>query len=159
MSSHSRSNLSRHEREEFLRGRGYVPVRSGKGSHEIWNHSQLQSLARKYKVAIPDNIKSTPHQKAWEMVLCADPGPGTWIKIEKQCEWAQKTVRDLLQGEEKRSLSRQLKHEFKKALRDVHNWRREIGLACKAGLDRALMPEPPQAVQQVNDIRARLSFS
>jgi hypothetical protein len=143
MSSHSRSNLSPHQREEFLRAHGYEPVRSGKGSHEVWEHTALKEFGKRRSVKMPDNLKSTPHQRGWELILSCDPGPGLWHRLEKQCTWANETADRIQKMEDARTLSRRLKFEFNKAVRDVRGWQRCMKAAYKAGVSFDLLPSAP----------------
>lgn len=148
MASHSRSGLSPHQREEFLREHGFALARGGTGSHEMWHHQALKDLAQRNHVEMPDNLKSTAHQRGWEMVLSCDPGPGLWQRLEKQAVWAQETVDRLQQLEERRTLSRRLKLEFKMAVREVKSWKHDIKAAYKAGVSLDLLPEAPLGALQ-----------
>ena len=148
MSSHSRSSVSPHQREEFLRAHGFEPVRGGKGSHVVWEHAALKDMSQRRSVKRPDKLKSTPHHRGWEWVFAWDPGPGLWHRLEKQCIWAEETAERLQKMDDARTLSHRLKFEFKKAARDVRGWKHALKAAYKSGVSMDLLPMAPMDALQ-----------
>ncbi len=69
--------------------------RTGKGSHEIWEHDDLKFLARTHKIEPPANLKSNTAQTPWVITVPGDPATGTWNSLVKYAKWCQSTVNDI----------------------------------------------------------------
>lgn len=143
MASKSASGLTKEEREKFLRESGFVPARSGKGSHEQWEHVKLKELSRSHKIEAPGNVLSNAAQKPWEQTLCGDPGRGTWRSIEKHARWCQEKVEEIQNKKENEHKRRGIKAEFNKACKDMRAWKKSIRHHFKAALSREKAPLPP----------------
>jgi hypothetical protein len=140
MASNSKAGLSKLQREDFLRDHGFTPLRSGKGSHEIWEHAALKELAKTHKIDCPSNLLHNPAQKPWEHPLPDNPASGTWHRISKHAQWCQQTVEALKGATQEAEARRRIVREFMEAKKEFCDWKRETRHRVKAGLEAA---EPP----------------
>ena len=143
MATKSASGLTKEERESFLRAHGYEHLRTGKGSHQIWEHKELKEIARSVSLFPPAYLLSNPNQKPWETVLPGDPASGTWHKIEKMAEWCAQQIVELKSVAEKEMRFQARKQEFRKNREDICTWKKSVKNWLKAGLAVAEAPRAP----------------
>jgi hypothetical protein len=136
MASKSSSGTTKEERETFLKEQGFTQLRSGKGSHVIWEHAAAKALAQTGKFpSAPENIASSNAQQPWVITLPADPARGTWRTISKTAEWCQNTAAGLgasASHTEQRSATVQQFHESRE---EFCTWKKEVKNKLKVGLD------------------------
>lgn len=135
MASNSKSGFTKEEREDFLRQHGFVPLRQGKGDHEVWEHPELKALAQQQKIACPANLLSNPAQPAWQHTIPDNPATGTWHRAVKHAVWCEETAEKLSGAVAERDSHRKLKEEFRKAQKEICAWKHETKHRLKAGLD------------------------
>lgn len=138
--SNKKSGTTPHERVTFLREHGYTEHHSAAGSHVVWINMDLKTLAQQQAIEMPLNLRSNVAQKAWEICLPDNPGTGTWLRIERQAEWAQETVMAVKEAAEKRQREKLLREEFKAQREEILGWRKEVKHCYKAGV--SLPPAP-----------------
>jgi hypothetical protein len=151
----SKSGLTKEEREDFLRAHGYVPQRSGKGSHEIWEHPELKMLARSQKISPPINLLSNASQKPWETTLSGDPASGTWNVIRKLAEWCKETTEQIKNSSEHEKLRCKVAAQFRKAVGDRNQWKKDLRHHLKAGLDPEKAPVVPIAYKDFKELTTK----
>ncbi len=94
--SKNKCGLTPPQREKILRDHGFARARDAKGSHEMWEHTDLKLLAHTHRVDPPANLRSPGFaQAAWQVTLPDNPANGTWSNIVKYAKWCQKTVGDI----------------------------------------------------------------
>jgi len=151
----SKSGVSSHQRERFLREHGFQQVRTAGGSHSSWEHTELRTLAKNHKVVCPPNLLHSAHQQAWEQPMCDDPARGTWERIVKHAKWCKEAAEDIRTADARLAAARRLVQEFKDAWKEVCEWKRDIRMACVAGLARDSFPAAPKdALEKVAAVKA-----
>lgn len=143
MATNSRSGLTQEEREGFLRDHGFERVRSGKGSHEMWEHPELKLLARSHSITSPPNLLANTAQNPWECTLCANPAINTWRSMSKHIKWCHDTVQQMKAGSEHAKSRCELARQFRKAAKDMKEWKRGVILHLKTGLPASDIPKAP----------------
>lgn len=150
MASKSKAGLGREERESYLRQNGFSPVRNGKGSHEMWEHDAMRAYAQQNrKLAIPETMKAA----IWQVVLCSNPGFGTWQSVVKQVEWVNKTLSDAKQRQKNFDSARSIKAEFNKKANMYDMWKKAVRQELKAGIAISAST-PPVSYFEVRDLQA-----
>lgn len=157
MASKSRSGLTKEEREKFLRSHGFMPVRSGKGSHQLWEHPELKLLARSHHISPPDNLMSKRSQQPWETTLCADPGGGTWHGMVKHAKWCQGTVEQIKASSEHEVQRCKIVRQFREAVESTCRWKKNVKKHLRAGLKAAEAPKAPIGHDELQSLKNRLS--
>lgn len=152
MASKSRSGLTKEDRERLLREHGFEQMRSGKGSHEIWEHPELKLLSHSNKVALPINLASNPSQKPWETTLCADPAKGTWTAMVKHAEWCLNTVEQIKNASAHEQLRCKVFSQFRKAVQDMRQWKKDLRHHLKANLPLEKAPAVPIAYKDFKEL-------
>lgn len=142
MASKSSSGLSKEQREKFMRDHGFVLLRSGKGSHQQWEHPKLKGLAKTHKIKPPANLLSNIAQKPWEQTVCTDPGGRSWHTIEKHAEWCRKTAAEFAAKAERERQCSEIRGQFRDAIKEICKWRKTLKAHFKAGLKRESAPGP-----------------
>ncbi|MCE9508263.1 MAG: hypothetical protein K8R48_08155 [Alphaproteobacteria bacterium] len=155
MASKSRSGLTKEEREDFLRAHGFVPLRSGKGSHEMWEHPELKLLARANKISLPANLMSNPSQKPWETTLCADPAGGTWRAMVKHAEWCLSTAEQIKNASAHEQLRCKVASQFRQAVHDMRQWKKDLRHHFKADLSLEKAPPAPFKYEDFKELLAK----
>jgi hypothetical protein len=157
MASKSASGLNKEQREHFLRDCGFVPVRSGKGSHELWEHPELKMLARTKTIEAPAHLLSNVAQKPWETTLCGNPGGGTWHRMRKHAEWCAEKVAGIKASSENDRRRCELARQFREAAGEVCAWKKSVRNWLKAGLAVEEAPKAPESYQVFSNLKkARL---
>ena len=138
MASNSKSGSTKEERESFLKKRGYVQERTGKGSHEIWTNPTMRETAKAHHIDMPENLRSNIAQKPWDITLPDNPAGGTWMRIQRQAEWCQKALTSAHEFANDVSLRQQTKQQMRDNMREICEWKH----AVKHSL-RMSQPTPP----------------
>ena len=153
MASKSRSGLTKEEREDFLRAHGFVPLRSGKGSHEMWEHPELKLLARSHHLSPPVNLFTGIYsQKPWETTLAANPGGGTWHNTMKVVEWCQDAAEQIKNSSAREQLRCKVASQFRKAVHDLRQWKKDLRHHLKADLPLEKAPPVPIAYKDFKEL-------
>jgi hypothetical protein len=155
MASKSRSGLTKEDRERFLREHEFAQLRSGKGSHEIWEHHELKLLARSHSISAPGNLLANPSQKPWETTLCGDPAGGTWRAMVKHAEWCQDTAGRIKNSSAREQLRCKVASQFRKAVSDVRQWKKDLRHHLKADLPLEKAPPVPIAYKDFKELLAK----
>ncbi len=143
----SKSGMTKEDRERFLLDHGYTPLRGGKGSHEIWEHTELKMLARTHKVAPPGNVLPNASQIPWEITLPHDPARGTWGAIVKLSEWCITRTDEIKNASTREQLRCKVFKAFQRAVGDVRQWKKDLRHHLKAGLSAETAPVTPIAYE------------
>lgn len=143
--SSSKSGLTKEERERYLLDHGYLPLRGGKGSHEIWENAELKMLARTHKISAPLNVLPNASQVPWEVTLPHDPARGTWGAIVKLTEWCVGCSEDIKNASAHQAMRCKIAGDFRKAVTDLRQWKKDLRHHLKAGLSLETAPETPIA--------------
>jgi hypothetical protein len=152
MASNSKSGLTKEERRDFLCEHGFVPLHSGKGSHEIWTHPELKKLSRKHPIIPPANILSNTAQKPWETTLCGNPGEGTWNSMVKHAKWCQETVEQIKTKDLREQQRTETARQFRASVQQICQWRKDVKHWLKSGLK---VSEAPKTPIQWHDFKAQ----
>ncbi|MBU6475688.1 MAG: hypothetical protein KGL10_07995 [Alphaproteobacteria bacterium] len=84
----NKCGLNPKQREKILHDNGFERARTGKGSHELWEHDGLKLLAHTHRLEPPANLRSPGFaQSAWQITLPDDPASGTWNSLVKYAKW------------------------------------------------------------------------
>ena len=133
MASKSKSGLSAFQREKFLRDYGFVFVRAGKGSHQVWENKSIEALAARVNLFVPESIRPpSAGLEPWQMVLNLDPAMGTWRAVKKYIGWCMATLAQEKIREELGIGGASIKHEFNRKAADYNQWKKNIKHAFKA---------------------------
>lgn len=122
------SGTSPREREDFLKRHGYTKIRSCNGSHDVWHHLLLKKLyedSPKNPLEMPANIRSCEQQSPWAVTLPDNPAHATWIRLQKQVQWAKEAFEQAqsktdtlhIDNFKTRALQRSLIKAWKKAVK------------------------------------------
>ncbi|MBI3441292.1 MAG: hypothetical protein HY052_05760 [Proteobacteria bacterium] len=155
MASNSRSGLTKEERARFLQDHGFSPLRSGKGSHELWENPELKLLAHSHHIMPPANLMSNSSQKPWEITLCDNPGGGTWHSIEKYAQWCQGTIEKIKTSSDHERRRCEIARQFRKAVHDMRQWRKDVKHHFSAELDIARVPPAPIKYEDLLVLKSR----
>ena len=155
MAAKSRSGLTKEEREDFLRDRGFAPSRSGKGSHELWENPELKLLARSHNIAAPANLLANISQKPWETTLCSNPARGTWRSMVKHAQWCQQTVEQIKAASEHDRLRCKIASQFRKAVGEIRQWKKNLRHHLKAGLPLEKAPQVPMGHKEFEELKSK----
>jgi len=144
MASHSRSGTTKEQRAHELKSCGFEMLDYGKGSHQKWANPELEKLSKKFNVHLPDSLcKSTMCPCAWIITLPCDPAIGTWKAIINQAKWCEKTVEEIKGGKlGNNPVDNARTEEFKKAKREITNWKKAARRAFESGID---IPNAPKS--------------
>ena len=151
----SKSGHTREKLAAFLSERGFVPLRSGKGSHETWEHPELKNLAQKQTITPPSNLLANQAQKPWEINMPGDPASGTWKTISKHAEWCKETVEGIKANVAHEQRYAEICSQFRNAVKETCAWRKAVKNWVKAGLEAAEAPQAPLRYEELQTLKAR----
>lgn len=149
----SKSGLTRHGREAFLRNHGFVFLRHGKGDHDVWEHPELKALARSRHVDCPANLLPNTAQAPWEHTVPKDPAVGTWLRLVKHAEWCEETVAVARGAATEEARRRQTRQDFLDAKKEICDWKHETRHRLRAGLDANPAPD---SYHKIKALQAKL---
>ncbi len=156
MASNGRAGITPKERERFLHDHGFIQLRTGHGSHQVWEHPELKLLARSHDVTPPENIRGKGIAiQVWETTLCDDPGKGTWQTMVKHANWCQETVSNIHAESVYEAQRGKFLKEFRSAVEDVSQWKRAIKHRMKTGLEVDRESKPPVLYKDMQDMRKK----
>lgn len=155
MSAKSRAGNDRVEREQFLRHHGFNLLRSGKGSHAIYEHAEMKELAHRPGFKPPEHMKDTA---LWQVTLCADPAAGTWRKVVHQVEAVEDILHEQERKADKQAAIVALKTEFNQKVRLYYRWKKDVKHEWKAGVPLSDAPVSFVDVEKLRQQKQSFKF-